>query len=264
MDGYADLLEYTTNQGYLETRYLPTLEPNPKKPKYNSFQDVGGYANHMSLSPPNLDNQISARITSLAETNMSTVALVTTSPAEHITSDLVPSMSVQQSNSSHSQTLSKLQTEIDACSGTMHQIRKHDMNKQNSTNVLKLKWEKAMTVFPVREGETLVPKGRKCYDAPRRKEVGLTRIVGACNSCRLQRVQCDFYSPCDTCYKRAGREAMGRELCLRQTLVNTRMSGIGKVDKGIRVACYHTTIHSAIGSQMLRVYRDRSVTSRCA
>lgn len=117
--------------------HLPTLEPNPKKQKSNSLQSVGLYANHVSMSPPILDNQTSARITSFPEIDMPTITpVITTSSAEHSTTpDFVPSMSVLQSDSSHSQTLSKLQTEIDACSERiMHQARRMSTALNSYTN----------------------------------------------------------------------------------------------------------------------------------
>ncbi|KAK0121274.1 hypothetical protein ONS96_011449 [Cadophora gregata f. sp. sojae] len=128
-DEYADLLDCITDQAYFDTKYMPTLqmsEPNPKKRKSNPNHGIGIYTNHVSMSPPILDGQLSARISSFPDMDMPTItpAITTASSSENSTPDLNQVLSLQN-DATHSQTLSKLQSEIDACSERiMHQARR--------------------------------------------------------------------------------------------------------------------------------------------
>lgn len=104
---------------------MPTLqmaEPNPKKRKSNSQHGMGIYTNPLSMSPPLLDGQLSARISSFPDMDMPTITpAITASSSIQSTPDLNQVLSLQ-SDATHSQTLSKLQSEIDVCSERiMHQ-----------------------------------------------------------------------------------------------------------------------------------------------
>ncbi|KAH7346257.1 hypothetical protein BKA65DRAFT_273516 [Rhexocercosporidium sp. MPI-PUGE-AT-0058] len=135
---YADLLDCITDQSYFDSMdlsdfsdsaYMPTLqmsEPNPKKRKSNTQHGIGAYTNHVSMSPPLLDSQLSARISSFPDMDMPTItpAITNSSSSENSTPDLNQVLSLQN-DATHSQTLSKLQSEIDACSERiMHQARR--------------------------------------------------------------------------------------------------------------------------------------------
>ncbi|KAH6714168.1 hypothetical protein BKA61DRAFT_56601 [Leptodontidium sp. MPI-SDFR-AT-0119] len=134
---YADLLECITDQAYFDSMdlsdfsdstYMPTLqmsEPNPKKRKSNAQHGIGIYTNHVSMSPPIQEGQLSARISSFPDMDMPTITpAITTSSSENSTPDLNQVLSLQN-DATHSQTLSKLQSEIDACSERiMHQARR--------------------------------------------------------------------------------------------------------------------------------------------
>ncbi|KAL2069411.1 hypothetical protein VTL71DRAFT_14090 [Oculimacula yallundae] len=134
---YADLLDCITDQAYFDnmdlsdfsdSAYMPTLqmsEPNPKKRKSNSQHGTVMYGNNVTMSPPTLDGQLSARISSFPDMDMPTIApAITAASLESNTPDLNQILSLQN-DSSHSQTLSKLQSEIDACSERiMHQARR--------------------------------------------------------------------------------------------------------------------------------------------
>ncbi|KAH8812405.1 hypothetical protein F5884DRAFT_750715 [Xylogone sp. PMI_703] len=108
--------------------YLPTPGPKSKKRKTSTTGSIGLYDNPMSMSPPMLDHETSARITSFLEFDMPAINPVITASTEHgVAPDLVSMMNAQtpQNESTHSETLSKLQTEIDACSERiMFQARK--------------------------------------------------------------------------------------------------------------------------------------------
>ncbi|PBP17274.1 C6 zinc finger domain protein [Diplocarpon rosae] len=136
-DDYADLLDCITDQAYFDSmdlsdfsdsNYMPPLhesEPNPKKRKKSSPQRDGSvYTNHASMSPPLLEG-LSARISSFPDMDMPTVTPAITTPSSEVSiPDLHQVLSVQN-ESPHSQTLSKLQSEIDACSERiMHQARR--------------------------------------------------------------------------------------------------------------------------------------------
>ncbi len=106
---------------------MPTLqmsEPNPKKRKSNTQHSMNLYSNQVSMSPPALDG-FSARISSFPDMDMPTITpAITTSSSENSTPDLNQVLNLQN-DSTHSQTLSKLQSEIDACSERiMHQARR--------------------------------------------------------------------------------------------------------------------------------------------
>lgn len=154
-DDYADLLDCITDQSYFDNMdisdfsdcmpldpsdfvqssladldgiatYLPNMvEPNPKKRKSNA-QSVGPYyTNQMSLSPPILDTQTTARISSFQEMDLPSMnPTITTTTSEATTPDLSQGAFLQ-SEQQHIQTLSKLQSEIDVCSERiMHQARR--------------------------------------------------------------------------------------------------------------------------------------------
>ena len=101
-------------------------EPNPKKRKSNTNHGIGIYTNPVSMSPPMLDGQLSSRISSFPDMDMPTItpAITASSSSENSTPDLNQILSLQN-DATHSQTLSKLQSEIDACSERiMHQARR--------------------------------------------------------------------------------------------------------------------------------------------
>ncbi|CZS94929.1 uncharacterized protein RAG0_04737 [Rhynchosporium agropyri] len=134
---YADLLDCITDQAYFDNMDLsdfsdsacmPTTqisEPNPKKRKSSTQHGIETYGNSISMSPPTLGEQISARISSFPDMDMPTIApAITAFSSENSTPNLNQMLSLQN-DTTHSQTLSKLQSEIDVCSeNIMHQARR--------------------------------------------------------------------------------------------------------------------------------------------
>jgi hypothetical protein len=169
-DDYADLLDCMTDQSYFDNldisdfpdcmpldptdfiqssladldgiaTYLPNMsEPNPKKRKSNASNIGPYYSNQMTLSPPILDAQTSARISSFQEMDLPTLnPNINTSASEGTTPDLSQGMTLQ-SEQTHIQTLAKLQSEIDVCSERiMHQARRmHGTSNTYTTESQKL------------------------------------------------------------------------------------------------------------------------------
>ncbi|KAI6713204.1 hypothetical protein JHW43_004289 [Diplocarpon mali] len=136
-DDYADLLDCITDQAYFDRMDLSDLsegtrasspsakpEPNPKKRKCNAQHDVGVYAHHASTSPA-LPEGLSARISSFPDMDMPTGTPAITTPASDVSVPDLPPVRRLPSESTHSQTLAKLQAEIDACSERItHQARR--------------------------------------------------------------------------------------------------------------------------------------------
>ena len=58
---------------------------------------------------------------------------------------------------------------------------------RRSTNSRKRKWHASMGVFPSAPGQMITLRQRRPFDASRRKEVALNRVVGACVQCKLRK-----------------------------------------------------------------------------
>ncbi|KUJ12535.1 uncharacterized protein LY89DRAFT_673497 [Mollisia scopiformis] len=165
-EDYADLLDCITDQSYFDSMdisefpdcmqldptdflqnsladldgiatYLPNMqaEPNPKKRKSNGH-GAPYYTNQMSLSPPILDAQASARISSFQEMDMPIMT-----PGFNSSDIGTPDLGmIHQSEQGHVQTLAKLQSEIDVCSERiMQQARRmHTPSSSYTTESQKL------------------------------------------------------------------------------------------------------------------------------
>jgi hypothetical protein len=62
-----------------------------------------------------------------------------------------------------------------------------DPSEPEKLKTKKLKWNKSIIVFPSKADSKKTPRQRKTFDKARRKEVALTRRVGACIQCKLKK-----------------------------------------------------------------------------
>lgn len=59
---------------------------------------------------------------------------------------------------------------------------------ENSTNSSsKRKWENSIITFDANPDKQVIPRKRKAFGDPRRKEVAITRAVGACVQCKIRK-----------------------------------------------------------------------------
>jgi hypothetical protein len=66
-------------------------------------------------------------------------------------------------------------------------IQNREIVKHNRSKAKNLKWNDSIVIFPANADSKKTPRQRRSFGSTRRKEVALTRRVGACVQCKLKK-----------------------------------------------------------------------------